>query len=129
MSDRVGFLGAVPDAMAYLPQVDILALPSRHEGMPMILLEAAACQVPVVAFDVGGVSEVLDGGGLAARLIRPRDVSGFRQALEQVLDRRDRIEADLQRWSAATHRRYSLEATTAAYLRLYRGGATRPQAA
>jgi glycosyltransferase involved in cell wall biosynthesis len=97
--------------------------------MPMILLEAAACEVPVVAFDVGGVSEVLDGGGLAARLIRPGDVAAFRRSIYELLDRRDRIAADLQRWSAVTHRRYSLEATAAAYLRLYRGGATRLQTA
>ena len=62
LSDRVAFMGEVPEATAYLRQFDLLVLPSRHEGFPMVLLEAAACEIPVVPFDVGGVREVLDGG-------------------------------------------------------------------
>jgi glycosyltransferase involved in cell wall biosynthesis len=61
LAERVAFMGEVPETTGYLSQFDVLALPSRHEGFPMVLLEAAACGVPLVAFDVGGVAEVLDG--------------------------------------------------------------------
>lgn len=120
LGDRVAFLGAVPDGMAWLAQADALALPSRHEGMPMVLLEAAACGVPVVAFDVGGVPEVLDGGPAARRIV-PGDVAGFRSALDSMLASREGIVGDLERWAATTRRRYGLEVTAAAYLRLYQG--------
>jgi glycosyltransferase involved in cell wall biosynthesis len=127
LGDRVALLGAVTDARAFLPQVDALALPSRHEGMPMILLEAAAARIPVVAFDVGGVAEVLDGSA-AARRIPPGDCAAFRRALDEMLGSRGRIADDLERWAAATARRYGLAATTAAYLRLYRGEPLEPPA-
>ena len=86
----------------------------------MILLEAAACEVPVVAFAVGGVSEVLDGSS-AARLIRPGDVAGFRKAIDHIVENREQIADELRRWAETTRRRYGLEANTAAYTRLYRG--------
>jgi glycosyltransferase involved in cell wall biosynthesis len=120
LGDRVAFLGAVPDAMAYLLQADVLALPSRHEGMPMVVLEAAACLVPVVGFDVGGITELLD-GGRAARRVPPGDVSGFRRALDEILRDRSAIADDLRRWADAIRARYGLEATTAAYLGLLLG--------
>jgi glycosyltransferase involved in cell wall biosynthesis len=120
LGDRVAFLGAVPDAMAYLPQADVLALPSRHEGMPMVVLEAAACLVPVVAFDVGGIPELL-GDGRAARRVPPGDVRAFRRALDEVLGGRGEIEADLRRWAGEMRGRYGLGATAAAYLDLLLG--------
>jgi glycosyltransferase involved in cell wall biosynthesis len=39
---------------------DIFLMPSRGEGFPRVMLEAMACRVPALAFDVGGVSEIMD---------------------------------------------------------------------
>lgn len=120
LGDRVAFVGEVPDAMACIAQADVLALTSRHEGMPMVLLEAALCGVPVVAYDVGGVAEVLDGGP-AARRIPPGDAAAFRAALDETLRGRAQIDAALRGWAEGVRARFSLEATASAYLRLYRG--------
>jgi len=43
--------------------MDSLILPSKHEGNPLTLLEAMACETPVVGYDVGGVSETIGAGG------------------------------------------------------------------
>jgi glycosyltransferase involved in cell wall biosynthesis len=59
LSERIHFLGHVDDVVSFYRAIDIFCLPSRAEGMPLSLLEAQACGVPVVATDVGAVREVL----------------------------------------------------------------------
>jgi glycosyltransferase involved in cell wall biosynthesis len=57
--DRIRFLGNVANVPSLYRQVDAVALPSRSEGLPNVLLEALRADVPVVATAVGGVPEVL----------------------------------------------------------------------
>jgi glycosyltransferase involved in cell wall biosynthesis len=60
---------------------DIFALPSRSEGLPLALLEAIASGVVPVAFDVGGVREILSRPDLGW-LVPPGDVGAFADALQ-----------------------------------------------
>jgi len=71
--------------------IGLLLMPSRHEGLPMAALEAMARGIPVVAFDVGAMAEVIE-HGVNGWLIRKGDVEGFRRAIEQWLnlDREDK---------------------------------------
>jgi L-malate glycosyltransferase len=119
LKSRVRFLGQVRDAMPYLLQLDALALTSRHEGLPMVVLEAASCGVPVVAFDVGGVREVVDGGA-AARLIPFGDFPGFVHALQNVLSNDIAVRNGLSLWAASVRSKFSLQAVVKAYLAVYR---------
>lgn len=59
VTDRLTFLGAVPDASRYLRGFDAFALSSRTEGTPMVLLEAMAAGIPIVVTAVGGVPDVV----------------------------------------------------------------------
>lgn len=78
------------DVPALMAAVDVLALTSRHEGSPMVVKEALACALPVVAVDVGDVREWLTdpsigrvvprepaavGAALVAQLATPRPAS------------------------------------------------------
>lgn len=77
--EDVRFLGFVTDVGPVLAAADVLALPSRTEGLPMAVLEAMAAGVPVVASAVGSLPEVLgDGAGV---LVPPGDVEALRDAL------------------------------------------------
>jgi len=52
IADRVSLIGFLPDAAQYLKAFDIFVLPSVKEGMPYVLLEAAAAGLPIVATTV-----------------------------------------------------------------------------
>jgi glycosyltransferase involved in cell wall biosynthesis len=58
----VRFHGAEPDAQRIIGAFDVAVQASVSEGLPNAVLEAAAAGVPVVATDVGGTAEALDGG-------------------------------------------------------------------
>jgi L-malate glycosyltransferase len=117
---RVAFLGEVPDATPYIRQFDVLALSSRHEGLPLVLLEAAASEVPIVAFDVGGVREVLRDSGPAARLIPANDRDGFLEAVEEFLRHREQARCEAAAAAAFIRSRFSLATISSAYCDLYR---------
>lgn len=58
----VEFLDWQEDVGGVMRDLDVLVIPSRHEGMPRVLLEAFSAGLPVVAFPVGGIPEVIEDG-------------------------------------------------------------------
>lgn len=59
---RVVFAGAVPDAARLLPLVDLYVTASRREGLPLAVLEAMACGLPVLATRVPGHTDAVEDG-------------------------------------------------------------------
>ena len=59
---RVVFAGAVPDAARLLPLVDLYVTASRREGLPLAVLEAMACGLPVLATRVPGHIDAVEDG-------------------------------------------------------------------
>ena len=119
LRDHVRFLGERGDLIATLQQSDVFLLPSQTESFGLAALEAMACGVPVVASDVGGVSEVVvDGetGFLAAA----GDVAGMaRHALRLLTDEDLRLRmARAGRHLAAT--RFRLAPAVERYMAVYR---------
>jgi len=78
-------VGAQPHAAipTWLAACDLLCLPSWNEGMPNVVIEALASGRPVVASDVGGISEVLRPG--SGELVPPRNPQALGLALERTL--------------------------------------------
>ncbi len=58
---NVFWKGNLPDAGAYTAFADLFILTSNYEGLPMVIIEALSSGIPVVASNVGGISELLDG--------------------------------------------------------------------
>ena len=64
--------------------MDIFTLPSTHEGIPMVLLEALALRRPVVASRVGGIPEVVE-NGVSGLLVAPNNGRELEQGIEKIL--------------------------------------------
>jgi len=106
VEDRVHFPGYASNPFPYLRHADLFVLASRAEALPNVLLEALACDCPVVALDApGGTREVMELTNQMHRLrpnldwrpewfrgdgdARPADLSAF--SLESVLRRYERL--------------------------------------
>jgi glycosyltransferase involved in cell wall biosynthesis len=81
---RVRFLGFEPKVQRWMQAADGFVLSSRHEGLPMVLLEAGAGGVPVAATDVAGTREVVV-DGLTGWLARAGDVDALALAMAKLM--------------------------------------------
>jgi mannosyltransferase len=62
LTERLMFLGEVPDILPYYQAIDLYVAPSRNEGFGLTPLEAMACGVPVVTSDAGAYSDLVEAG-------------------------------------------------------------------
>lgn len=97
VEDRISWHGVRYDAPALLRAFDVLVLSSRTEGTPIILLEAMAAGVPIVATAVGGVPDVVSNEH--ALLVEPENPSAIARAVDTI--RRDSRAAQCRTWRAA----------------------------
>jgi glycosyltransferase involved in cell wall biosynthesis len=88
----VRLCGAVEDVRPWYAAADLVALPSRWEGLPLTLVEALACGRPVVASAVPGLADVLPAG--AGAVVPPEDPVALAAAIVQRLDDRGRLRAE-----------------------------------
>ena len=96
LGDRVRWFPFEGRVGPYLQALDALVLPSAWEALPLAVLEAMSCGLPVVATRVGGVPEAVE-DGVTGRLVAPGDAERLAGALAEVLG-----DAELRRrWGAA----------------------------
>lgn len=81
----VTFTGAAEDPGAYLRGADIFVLPSHADPAPLVLSEAREAGCAIVATDVDGIPELLNGGA-AGVLVPPRDPERLAAAILSLLD-------------------------------------------
>lgn len=83
LGHRVTVLDFVRDVGPHLGDADLLVMPSRHEGLPLALLEALARGVPVLASAVGQIPDVLKNGG--GWTVPPEDEQALGEKLSELL--------------------------------------------
>lgn len=114
--DNVTFLGAIEDEELpeHLASCDIYFQPSKHEGLCMTVIEAMACELPVVASAVGGITESVVPGETGF-LCPPKDVDCFRRRLKQLGNDADLRTRMGKRGRDRVTQKYSAEALTNAF--------------
>lgn len=83
LSNKVHFLGHRDDVHSIMAGCDVLAHPARTEGFGLVLAEALAVGLPIVATEVGGIPEVLE--GTLSILVPTEDPKALKQAIRQLL--------------------------------------------
>ncbi|MCS7084539.1 MAG: glycosyltransferase [Bacteroidia bacterium] len=121
LPQRTAILGKISGdaalAEAYAA-ADVLVAPSLEDNLPNTVMEAAACGLPVVGFEVGGVPELIEDGrtGIVAP---PKSVEGLSAALDRLADPEVR-----RRFGAAARRKvleqFAYPVVATRYLELYR---------
>lgn len=117
--DSVCFLGMRDDIPELLSCVDVLAISSVSEGLPMVLLEAMASGRAVVASKVGAIPHVIEDcdNGI---LITPGDVNGLAQALKGLLQSTELRIALGRNARNTSELRFSAAAMATHYVQVYR---------
>ncbi len=82
---RVTFLGSRDDVPDLLASMDLFFLPTRAEPFGIVIIEAMAAGVPVVASALGGIPEIITSPALGT-LVQPDDPDGSARALLMLLD-------------------------------------------
>jgi glycosyltransferase involved in cell wall biosynthesis len=91
-SKQMGYIHDDARKAAIYAAADVLVTPSRAENQPLVLIEAMACGVPMVGFDVGGIGELVQTGrtGYLAKRDDPADLAA---GISYVLDDAQRHQA------------------------------------
>jgi FkbM family methyltransferase len=108
LGERIRLLGTRDDVTEILNAIDLFVLPSISEGLPNVLLEAMACQKPVIATEIGGIPEVIRHGE-NGYLAPPADATALQATLLQCLAEREKWESLAHQARRTVEDRFSLE--------------------
>lgn len=119
-ADRIRLVGATDDVADLLAASDVVLLASRTEGMPGALIEAGMAGVPVVAYAVGGVPELIRDGETGL-LVERGDIDGLARCVLKLLDDDSGRAAMGERAREHCRAGFDIGAVAPRYAELYRG--------
>ena len=115
----VQWLGHVDDITPLFNDASIVCLPSYREGMPKVLLEAAAAGCAVVTSDVVGCREAIE-PGITGELVPVRDINALTAALSSMIGDKQRRKEYGERGRQRATARFSVESVANQVLNIYR---------
>jgi len=84
-NDRLHYVKFTSTPEHFMAAADIFCLPSYREGLPMTILESAACSLPTVASRIYGITDAVEEGKTGV-LFTAGDIAGLTQALLKLID-------------------------------------------
>lgn len=125
VASRFALLGYRADATRIISAADIFSLSSRHEGLPVALMEALALGVPVAATAAGGIPEAIGMAGLTVAVDDHRALG----AAQVELAEDSALRAELADVATAEAERFSVTRATATLEQIYRTASARAREA
>jgi len=116
MAQAVRFLPAMPARRAFALG-RVMAVPSRSESLPYIVLEAAGAGLPLTATRVGGIPEIFGAG--SSRLVPPEDAPALAAALAAMLDNPTESRAAAEALRSRVHAQFSVDSMVDQVLEAY----------
>lgn len=117
ISDHVKFLGLCNDIPALMRQWDIFVLSSLWEGLPTVILEAMACDLPVIATDIPGTNELVEDKHTGL-LVPQKDPEALAEAILSLL-RYPQLRDDLVKNARKQLEQYDIKTIAEQYWNLY----------
>lgn len=117
LEESVTVTGYVPDIHEYYAMADVFVSASLHEGLPVTQLEAMAAELPVVATDIPGVTEVVEHGE-TGYLVPPNDPTELASAILELDAESKRRNFGANAYDRA-ERRFDIRQMVSSYLNLY----------
>ncbi len=116
--ERIHFCGFRSDTEHIYSSLDLLVLPSREEGTPLVMLEGMAQEVPIVATMVGGIPEVIK-DRVNGLLVPPDDPAALAEAIVESLSRPDETRKRVLEAKKTVTESHNLEAWIKKYQDVY----------
>ncbi|MFO7899520.1 MAG: glycosyltransferase [Planctomycetota bacterium] len=117
IAEQTRFLGLQPEPWPALMASNVFCFPSRHEGLPNVLPEAASCGLPVVASHIPEIADISPGD---AWLLEPvDDVAAFARGLRAVFEQNDIYRERAIRAAPAIRQRFSMDRCAERYREAY----------
>jgi L-malate glycosyltransferase len=118
LHDHLAFVPPVANPAGFYRSLDLYLNTSRHEGIPLSILEAMLCGVPVVARRVGGIPEIIANGSEGV-LVGEREPQAFAAACLDLLSNRNRREELASRGCERVAEIFSVQQMVQKYRKLY----------
>ncbi len=118
----VTYLGRLQDEFSMIAaynSADLMLIPSLQDNLPQTAVEAHACGIPVIAFNVGGLSDVVN-HKITGYLARPYDTEDFAQGIALLLNDNEKIEQMAQAARQVALKKFAAPVVANAYADIYR---------
>jgi glycosyltransferase involved in cell wall biosynthesis len=120
VAERLHLVGWSDEARAYLTTFDVFVLPSIYEGFPLVIIEAMLAGLPVVATDVGSVSEAVEDGATGL-VLPPGDVPALVAGIARLVEDQELRARFGDAGRQRATRLFTADVMAAAYQQLYDG--------
>ncbi|MDL2274579.1 glycosyltransferase [Desulfosarcina sp. OttesenSCG-928-G10] len=119
LGNAVHICSALLDIPERLRSMDVFVLSSKREGLPMAVLEAMACGIPVISTDVGAI-RMLNTDSECVALVPPEDAAALAQCMVELLENKAERLRMARQGTILVQANFSAKTMAEAYARLYK---------